>query len=116
VHYTRTGTSYADNKLVLTNIETANGMPLFHENRVVGKAIYALNFETLNADMSVISGINTMTVKPFEVMLRSDTNSYTGLNGSTQASFERASSMLIFCNYDMLIQIKRSGIQVLGRG
>jgi hypothetical protein len=24
--------------------------------------------------------------------------------------------MFIFCNYDMLIQLKRTGIQVLGRG
>ena len=34
-------------------------MPLFHENRCVGKACYGLNLETLNNDYTVISGLNT---------------------------------------------------------
>jgi hypothetical protein len=115
--YTRSGTSATNYKYTLGNINTANGMSLFHENRLVGKAIYALNFETLNNDFSVISGVNTMTVKPFEVNFRSDNIKFTGLSGSdVQATFPRTSSMFIFCNYDMLIQLKRTGIQVLGRG
>lgn len=57
-------------------------MPLFHENRCVGKAVYGLNFETLNADHSVISGVNTMNTKPFEVIFRSDSNAFTNLGGT----------------------------------
>lgn len=29
-------------------MDTALSFPLFHENRCVGKAIYAMNLETLN--------------------------------------------------------------------
>lgn len=69
---TKSGTTFADYKFTLNNIDTCNGLPLFYENRCVGKAIYALNFETLNSDLSVISGINTMNIKPFEIILKSD--------------------------------------------
>lgn len=31
-----------------------------------------MNFETLNTDNSVISGINTMNIKPFDIILTSD--------------------------------------------
>ena len=31
-----------------TNFDTAMSAPLFHENRCVGRAIYAMNLETLN--------------------------------------------------------------------
>jgi hypothetical protein len=30
------------------NIDTTLSAPLFHENRCVGRAIYAMNLETLN--------------------------------------------------------------------
>lgn len=101
----------------MNNIDTANGLSLFHENRCVGKALYALNFETLNADLSVISGINTMQSKPFEVVFRSDNINFTDLSStSVSPSYPRASSMYIFCLYDMLVQIKKSGIMILGRG
>ena len=43
----------------------------------MGKALYALNFETLNNDYSLISGINTINNRPFELTIKSDsTNPY----------------------------------------
>lgn len=52
-----------------------------------------MNLETLNEDYSVISGINTINNRPFEITLKSDnTNAY-----------PRSSTMYVFCNYDMLI-------------
>ncbi len=114
-----TGTNVGTYEFKLLNNDTANGLSLFHENRVVGKAVYCLNFETLNADLSVISGVNTMQSKPFEVIFRSDKlvfkDNVSGTSNS-EASFPRTSSMFVFCNYDMLIQLKKSGLQVLGRG
>jgi len=44
-------------------------MSWLHENRCVGRALYALNLETLNNDSSVISGINTINNRPFEIRL-----------------------------------------------
>lgn len=46
---------------------------MFHETRCVGKSVYALNLETLNNDFSVISGINTINNRPFEINIKSDT-------------------------------------------
>jgi len=54
------------------NLHTAGGNPLFHESRCVGKAVYAMNLETLNNDFSVISGLNTINNRPFEINLKSD--------------------------------------------
>jgi len=90
----------------ITNIDTAYGSSSLHENRCVGKALYAMNFETLNNDWSVISGLNTINNRPFEVSIKSGTGTV----------FPRASTMFVFCQFDMLIQMKRTGIMVLGRG
>lgn len=75
------------------NYDHAASAPLFHENRCVGRAVYAMNLETLNQDYSVISGMNTINNRPFEINLKSDS-----LN-----SFTRPYTMYVFCNYDMLI-------------
>jgi len=56
---TKTGALYSSTSTECTNHHTAGGLPLFHENRCVGKSVFALNLETLNNDFSVISGINT---------------------------------------------------------
>lgn len=41
------------------NWNTANGAPSLHENRVVGKCLYALDLESLSFDPDTISGLNT---------------------------------------------------------
>lgn len=47
-------------------------MPWFHENRCIGKAVYAVNLETFPNDDSVISGTNTLSTRPFEIILDVD--------------------------------------------
>lgn len=47
-------------------------MPLFHENRVVGKAIYAFDTERFDVDQSVKSGLNTLAIRPFDLLITSD--------------------------------------------
>ena len=43
----------------IINFDTANGAPLYHENRMVGKAIYGLDLESLSFDPNSVSGLNT---------------------------------------------------------
>lgn len=63
---------------VIGNYDTGYGMSWLHENRCVGRALYALNLETLNNDSSVISGINTINNRPFEIRLTQGTgNAFT---------------------------------------
>ena len=52
-----------------------------------------MNLETLNEENSVISGINTINNRPFEITLKSDPTN----------SFVRSYTKYVFCNYDMLI-------------
>lgn len=59
----------------------------------MGRAIYAFNLETLNEDNSVISGVNTINNRPFEITLKSDNTN----------AFPRSYTTYVFCNYDAII-------------
>lgn len=56
------------------NNDTGWGLPLFHENRCIGKAIYALRMESCH-DYEHLTGTNTTRVRPIELVLKSDANS-----------------------------------------
>lgn len=90
---------------VIKNYDTANGAPSFHENRLVGKALYALDLEALSFDPTSISGLNTTGSVPFEIILKSD----------TLKAFKRKSEMHIFNYFDFLIRFSSTGNEVLGR-
>jgi len=46
-----------------------------------------MNLETLNNDYSVISGVNTINNRPFEITIKSDSS----------FSYPRSRSMYVFC-------------------
>ena len=77
-----------------TNTDTAAGLPLFHETRVIGKALFGLDTETMSNDFSVLSGLNTTDARPFNLNLEVDT---------TIASFNRDSRISMFFYYDAII-------------
>jgi len=89
------------------NTHTANGLPYYYENAYLGKCVYAIPFETLRNDPSCISGVNTKNNTPFELTIKADQN---GVSPRV-----RAAIMIIFCYYDMLIEIKGGLFKVLGR-
>lgn len=70
------------------NYDTALGLPMYHENASVGKAVYALDLQGLNYDMSKISGINTSKQVPYEIILES--------SAETGVPFARPSEMHLF--------------------
>lgn len=91
----------------ITNFDTANGAPAYHENRAIGKALYALDLETLSFDPGSISGLNTTKSVPFEIILKSDT---------TSGVFPRKSEMHVFNFFDFLVKFSLTdGNSVLGR-
>jgi hypothetical protein len=47
-------------------------MPFFHENRCIGKCIYAMNLEGFPSNDKIISGLDTTKIRPFEVMINCD--------------------------------------------
>ena len=92
------------------NIDTAMGFPLIHENRVVGRAIYVLNFaSSANDSGTSINGINTIQNRPFDIIIQNDRS------GGPAPTKDRSCTMLTFCHYDMILQITMTGVRVLGR-
>jgi len=91
---------------VTPNISCALGYPLFHENRMIGKALYGIDLETLDREPSVISGLNTLTARPFDLMLEYD---------PSLGNYKRQSTMQIFGYYDLMIRFSSAGIEVMGR-
>ncbi len=101
----------------LPSFNTFGYMPLLHENRCKGKAIFALDLQSMGDNQNVISGLNTIKNKPFEVLLTSDSsNPYMSGMGSTFIGTTQGTNMYFFCNYDMVVQLKRYGVAIMGRG
>lgn len=86
-------TIVSDVTSIVSNNDTASGLPLFHENRCVGRAVYAFDLEAIPGEPSVISGLNTLKWRPFEVMVDVDT---------TSTTFARDSTLLFLLNYDVI--------------
>lgn len=109
---TKTGALYwpYNYKQKFNNVHTAAGMPLLWENLVRGQAIYGINFETLNQDVSVMTGINTQK-GPFEISLKSDNT-----RDPSQPNYDRPRTMINFIQHDAIIILKPGSVEVLGYG
>jgi len=84
-----------------------NGWPLVHENRCVGRAVFAIDTEALSHDTNILSGINTTSIKPFEI--------YQEYVNSPGATFQGTSQLLPFMWYDMIIAVNPRGVSIVGR-
>lgn len=81
----------------------------FKENRIVGKAAFGYDFDSMGYDTRMIAGINTYEAKPFSIWLTQDsggsnysTNSNTQYVGSTNAFQIEAYA---FGLYDLIVRI-----------
>lgn len=90
-------------------------MPLIHENRCVGKAAFCLDLESMSENPRIISGLNTLRNKNFEILLTSDTNGFY-FSGKESAKVTENVVMYFWCQYDMVVQLKKYGIKILGKG
>lgn len=104
-------------KNVASPFSTCAYMPLLWENRVKGKAIFALDLESMSENPKIISGLNTIKNKSLELILTSDANSYYRFNRTTSVSGTSSScTMYLWCNYDMVVQLKKYGTKIMGKG
>ena len=53
-------------------MSTVHGLPRFHENRCIGKALYCYKFENMKDNGSALTGINTIPYRPYELILDVD--------------------------------------------
>lgn len=112
-------TTIKDNAAVLTggefNLNLLGALPLIHENRCKGKALFCLDLESMSENPRIISGLNTLKNKPFEILLNSDSSSYY-FSGKEASKNTENVQMLIWCQYDMVVQLKKYGIKIMGKG
>lgn len=92
------------------------GMPLYWENKAKGKAIYAMNFEALPEDRNVVSGLNTIVNRPFEILFTGDVGAAPGIKVFSGGGNNMAYNMYIWCNFDMIVKLGKFNAAVLGRG
>ena len=93
----------------IQNKSTSMGMPGYYENACVGKAVYAINLESLNNDLQYISGVNTIKNRPFDINIKSSIYNVNSL-------LDRPATMVTFCLYDFLLEVTKTRIRVIGRG
>lgn len=74
-------------------------------NQIVPRAVYGVDLDTITSDDSVISGVNTLINKPFELLLE-------GRNSTTESC-----ELNMFLYYDMVVMIDKDyTVKYLGRG
>jgi hypothetical protein len=83
------------------------GSPLRSENACVGTAVYSSDLESLTGDSKVLSGVNTMGIKPFDIIQE--------YQGDSMSNFKGQATMYVFCWYDFLVAVNLNGIAIVGR-
>lgn len=96
------GTSYNNPSLF---VMTGAQLSFFFENRIIGKAIFGLDLDSLNYENAILSGIRTTDAKPFEILLDKDTSSY----------YDGNSIIHIICYYDSVISFVNGEVKALGK-
>ena len=80
---------------MVTNAHTALQLPGFHETRLKGRCLYAVDTESLRTDWGFISGLNTYDFKPFNFVIEVDNDQ--------SKHFPRESRIWMYFHYDTVI-------------
>lgn len=85
------------------NVNTTLAYPHFHENRIVGKAVFGLDLEGIySPNKQYTSGLNTIENRPFDLIFGQDTGGLVGLSGT------QSSTLYLFFFYDAAMRIQGS--------
>jgi hypothetical protein len=80
------------------------GQSWFHENRYIGKAIFSYSFEPYGHSKNLITGLNTVGYRQFDVTF----------NNSPSNIFPSDQTLLIFTRANVIVRFTENGINVLG--
>lgn len=96
-------------------------LPFMCENQVIGKACFGYDFDSVNFDRSVQTGINTFELKPFTALFGTNQNTYYQKSnpyfnqaGYTQTSSSKMLEIYAFGLYDLSIVISPVSMSVEG--
>ncbi len=78
----------------------------YYENAFAGKAMYAIDLDSLNYENYVMSGISTVAARPFDIVFTVDQNA--------KNKFERSTTLYVFGNYDLSIVLTPNATLVFG--
>lgn len=100
-----------------TNIVNMSNGPfqLLNENLCKGKAIFAIDLQSLSDDKNVISGLNTKQTT-IDIVIQSDSSNPYKAQFSNGTGMHRTSSctMYVWCLYDVVINIQKNKVQSVG--
>lgn len=89
-----------------TWVTGAAQLPLFLENRCIGKAVFGIPLDPMNYEGKMWSGLDTTQTTPFNLLLQNDTT----------VPFTRPCTLHIWLHHDYLMQITPDGVNMIGRG
>jgi hypothetical protein len=99
---------------VYANISNINGpLLMLQENLVKGKALFAIDLQTLGDDKRVISGLNTKQTT-IDIIIGSDSSNPYRRGYATNSQATHSTTMYVWCLYDVVINIQKNKVQSVG--
>lgn len=92
---------------------THSSFSLLKQNLVKGKALFAVDLQTLGDDKNVISGLNTKQSN-IDIVLTSDANNPYTYGRDCNNSATASTTMYIWCLYDVVINIQKNKVASVG--
>lgn len=86
---------------------------MLKENLVKGKALFAVDLQTLGDDKRVISGLNTKNTT-IDIILSSDAKNPYYQGKGTETAQTYPTTMYVWCLYDVVINIQKNKVQSVG--
>jgi len=105
VNYHSLNTHKANLVHYAASVYTGAQLSFYLENRIVGKAFYGIDLDSLNYENAILSGIRTKEARPFEIMLTNDNSE----------PFPGYLECYVFCYYDMIVNISGGEVVSLGK-
>lgn len=104
------GWDYDSSKNGFGSLDVLGQQCIYHETRNPGKALYCFDLLSDQHDHSVLSGLDTTKVRPIELVLQSQSDSFN--NGD----FNKPSTLMMFLVHDILVSFKMGELDAVGFG
>jgi hypothetical protein len=96
---------------------TVNGSQLgyFYENRVIGKCFFALSFDALNYENTILSGVRTTDAKPFSLLMTYQNSAAAATTTNYGYTYPGGCTIEVFVEYDLVLSFANGEVRALGR-
>ena len=120
---------FRDFDYTMCNLAQTNGDPyninhnqwqtnFFKENRIIGKAVFGYDFDSMGYDGRMLAGVNTYEAKPFSIFLTQSSSGSSYAKGSAQMYVGSTNNFQIealgFGLYDLIVRIGPTSAKTQG--